>query len=109
MYITCDKEMILVTRAKLYSIGSGMELQELYTGSSHSVPTELLDSFLIAADSSANPLRPFRWYKYMGSEYADTNQPTEIIRMRYLSFERVLDNIRVRMPETIWLYKARIS
>ena len=109
MYMACDKEMVLVSRNQLYPSGTNLDIEEIYHGSSHSVPSEILDSFLISADSSANPLRPFRYYKYMGNEFADTNEPTEIIRMRYQSFERVLDNIRVRTPEPIWLYKAKIK
>ena len=73
----------------------------LFEGKPNEIPTELFDKLLTASDTSYNPMRPFRWYKYInGVSYTDDENSLKEGRIRCMvEFLKKLNN-----PEKLYIW-----
>jgi hypothetical protein len=69
-----------------------LDIELLYEGTLKNLPNDLIDKVLVRADSSYNPSRPFRWYKFVQlCAYTDDEQ--SIIDTRNASIGHMLKGI----------------
>jgi hypothetical protein len=55
----------------------------VFEGKPSEMPIELFDKLFVASDSSYNPMRPFRWYKFInGCSYTDNEDSLKEGRSR---------------------------
>ena len=73
----------------------------LYKGDPNYIPLELFDELFIASDTSNNPSRPFRWYKFInGCCYTDNEDSIKKGRHDCLiAFLEKMNN-----PKLIYIY-----
>lgn len=75
-------ENVLVSTVPIRQSSKHLSIEELFAGKREELSNELIDKLLIASDTSENPSRPFRWYKYAAFDCADTNNEEDIDRVR---------------------------
>lgn len=80
----------------------GLTLKILYEGNASDIPSDIVDELLVTNDSSENPLRPFRWYRYT-MHCAMTDDPESIKKVRGESFSKLLE--KIENPAYIWIYE----
>ena len=99
-------EAIIATDVPINGTNKSLEITLLFSGTRKEISNELLDELLIKADTSYNPSRPFRWYKFV-SGCADTDNKESIETFRKESLDYVLQQID--NPETFYIYKILIK
>lgn len=80
-------------------------ITELYRGPASDLTDAIADTVLVANDSSANPSRPFKWYKFAGYDCADTNNPDDIKRVRDIAKK----NLFAKIDDAEFIYITKLE
>lgn len=96
LHLCFKKENIIISKIPIHANEYNtklFEIETLFEGILSALKDELVDVLLTQSDTSYNPSRPFRWYKYATSDCADTDNPDDIKRVRTKALTNVLNKI----------------
>lgn len=84
-----------------------IKVEQLFHGTKNELSDELADELLVENDTSYNPSRPFRWYRFMNNECAMTDDDGSSVKSyRKGSINRFLE--KIDSPETFFITKLTL-
>lgn len=100
-------EAIIVSTVPIRLSSKFLNVTELFSGTRLQFTNEIADKLLTASDTSDNPSRPFRWYKFAAYDCADTNNEEDMDRVRQVAITNML--AKIDTPETFFIYEIKVK